>query len=89
MSEQPANGTEGWRQRIREAVNEDLLEVRYCQRGEEVDFLLVHSDGARVPAIDRFMDALLRGDLPPFEIRTIAAREAATEMESLRHYVRL
>jgi hypothetical protein len=87
MSEQSPNGTEGWRERLREAVNDDLLEVRYCQRGEDVYFLLVHRPGTRIAALNSFLDAFLGAGVPPFDIRTIDVDRAAAEAESLRQYV--
>jgi hypothetical protein len=86
MSEQPANGTEGWRQRIREAVNEDLLEVRYCQRGDDVYFLLVHRPAARMPALERFLDALRGDDMPSFDVRMLDEAEVAGQHELMRDY---
>ncbi len=77
----------GWRERLRKARNADLVDVRYCARGEDVYFLLVHRGDARREAIGYFLDALRGDDMPPFDIRTIELERAAAESDSLREYV--
>lgn len=63
--------SEGWRKRLRAAVSDDLVEVRYCTRKSQVDFLLFHRKGRRRDAIGRFLEAL-PSDYPlDFDFRTV------------------
>jgi hypothetical protein len=58
-----------WAKALRAALDEVLLDVRYVETPEGVDFLLVHAPGCDRGAVDRFVSALQRsGDIPPFEV---------------------
>ncbi len=64
---------DGWVLRLRESLNDDLVEVRYAPHGEGFDFLLIHGPDRMREAIGRFLDALGGPDMPPFDIRTAEA----------------
>ena len=76
----------GWAVRLRQSLNDDLVEVRYAPHGDGYDFLLVHRVGRSREAIGRFLDALGDHDLPPFDIRTAEAG-ASLDFVELADYV--
>jgi hypothetical protein len=78
--------TSSWKQRLRQAVDDDLLEVRY-KVIDGIDFLLVHRPGGREEAIKRFIEAMRGPDMPPFEIGTLEAGTALEEFDERRSYV--
>lgn len=87
MSDERPHGSAGWRERLRKARNEDLIDVRYCARGEDVYFLVVHRDGARREALERFLDALRGDDMPPFAVRLEVAGREWTRWTDAPEYV--
>jgi hypothetical protein len=80
----PASRETKWAKALRAALDDVLLDVRYLETPEGVDFLLVHAPGKRVDAVDRFVTALERsGDIPPFEVwLKEPERAAGTEFRS-------
>lgn len=69
---------EGWRKRLRAAVGDDLLEVRYCTRKSQVDFLLFYRKGRRRDAIGRFLEALPSDYTLEFDFRRLKPDPATT-----------
>ena len=86
----PGTGTSegGWKERLRKSLDDDLIGLRYCARGSEVDFLLIHTKGRRHEAIARFLDALPTADALEFDFRTIEAGSGEDgSYAELRDYV--
>jgi hypothetical protein len=73
----PASRETKWAKALRAALDDVLLDVRYLETAEGVDFLLVHAVGGRRGSIERFGRALrASGDIPPFDLMTVEADRA-------------
>jgi hypothetical protein len=77
----------GWRERLRQAVGGDIVELRYVPLGSGFDFLVIHRPGGRDRALARFVEALGGPDIPDFDVRTIEVEAAKARSDELRDYL--
>jgi hypothetical protein len=69
-----------WREAIRDALDRDLMDVRYTELPEGIDFLVVHAPESKREAVRKFLDALRNAnDTPTFDVQIVDPERAREE----------